>query len=84
MHYHLLSGLRGYMPDSNTAYETQIEAMQGLEEFGRLVVDSCELTHSHCYVGDTEQVFISFLSGHGVEYAGITDCDMPLEECFEG
>ena len=53
-HYHVLSGDHGYMPDSNTAYETRDDAQGGLEWFVEGIFDSGDVPDSAEYAEITE------------------------------
>ena len=87
-HYHMLSGLHGYMPDNNEPYQTEQDAKDALEYFVENCKDS-DVTEDH-----REAIAISENGNYaefpidgiahpvfGVEYAEVTDCYEP--ECFE-
>lgn len=81
-HYHMLSGLYGYMPDQNNYHEDKDSATSDLMGF----VESCQDSD----VTDSERDAISIAPDYtyaefpiegmanpifGVEYAEVVDCD---------
>lgn len=81
-HYHVLSGDHGYLPDSNTAYETRDDAQSGLEWFVEGIFDSGDVPDSAVtYSRDLD--YVTFESGYGIgaEYAEITECSE--SDCYD-
>ncbi len=80
-HYHVISGMHGYLPDSNTCCLYKGEARRAMVDFKFLVMDQCESTHiAVCVKGNMKSGYV-FLDGHGVEYAEIVTCN---EDCKIG
>ena len=75
MHYHMLSGMHGYMPDNNELYATEEEARLALQDFAERVFDDETYPEDeipHHWSPDTD--YFEFYTGHGVEYAEVVDC----------
>jgi len=72
MHYHMISGLHGYLPDQNEPHETESEASNALLDF----VEQCrESDESRAPINVySHNLYAEFDSGHGVEYAEVADC----------
>lgn len=85
MHYHVISGVHGYMPDANTTYLYKRDAVRALTDFKLFVRDTCFESHRGACASGTAREGYTFAPGHGVEYAEIVVCheSCDLEE-FNG
>lgn len=69
-HYHVLTGMRGYIPDYNEVFYSQDEALSDL-------VNQVEQILEHPVDPDGRGIGIPFFfpPGLGVEYAEVTECE---------
>ena len=83
-HYHVLTGLRGYMPDGNQVYDNLADAKSGLLEFVERAKDTDVTDEQRDAISiaddgmDAEFPLEGIASPvFGVEYAEIVDCYEP-------
>ena len=81
IHYHVLTGLHGYMPDNNEMYDTLDDAKAGLAEFVERAKDDDVTDEQRDAISIADDgTYAEFpLEGiahpvFGVEYAEIADC----------
>jgi len=80
-HYHVISGMRGYMPDRNEVSLTRREAEQDARIFAEEIRDD-ENVESRCVRGSASAGWYAITDRRaGVEYIEITSCTMP--DCLE-
>ena len=87
-HYHVLTGLHGYMPDNNEMYDNIADAKSGLLEFVERAKDDDVTDEQRDAINMADDgTYAEFpLEGSaspvfGVEYAEIVDCYEP--DCRE-
>lgn len=80
-HYHVVSGMRGYLPDSNTYCLYRGAAHRTMVEFKFLIGDQCDHNHVGTCVSGNTTIGYTVIAGHGVEYAEIIVCK---EDCKIG
>ena len=78
IHYHVISGGHGYIPDYNAPYPTKKEALEALREYIKyLRDDGCK------FRGSLKDEYFECLNPRicGLEYVQLIECD--ADECLE-
>lgn len=88
VHYHVLSGMHGYMPDSNYVYTNKATAIADMVQQKRDVIDEwysipsgCGLERP-CFTGSAREGYYEIDNMPGLHYMEILECEDP--ECLQG